>query len=75
MTRETAKGVERALTIRGEVELRRCPFCTSPWVRAVRSMTESGDLADFTIECSTCSAAGPPGATLNEASKRWNLRL
>jgi hypothetical protein len=74
-SRDLAASIKEELpTIRAQVALRGCPFCCSSTLRAVRAMQESGDLGDFTIECQICLGVGPPGATLEEAGLRWNLR-
>jgi hypothetical protein len=75
MRGELENAVQQELTIKSEVVLRRCPFCTGTEQRAVRGILESGDLGAFTIECTSCLCAGPPAETLEKAAKRWNLRL
>ena len=70
---KVADAVASALTI--PIRLRRCPFCNGTQFQGVQSVQEDGSLGNFSIDCLTCLASGPPAATLEEAGKRWNTRL
>ena len=78
--KELARGVARAITPppkgpSAQARLYACPFCGSTTLRAVKALLDSGDEGNFNIECQVCCAAGPPAGDLEEAGKRWNLRL
>ena len=62
-------------TVKSDIVLRRCPFCSSREQRAVRGIFVSGDLGSFIIECTACQCGGPPAETLEKAAKHWNLRM
>jgi hypothetical protein len=57
------------------INLRPCPFCKGVSFQGLQSVQENGEPGNFTISCQVCGAEGPPGGTLEEAGKRWNLRL